>query len=260
MQATENTLRRMTRPTGMRTATTATLVLVFGVLAWPQTPPLKTAAEVLERYRKAIGGADAIAKVQSETRHGEMEQTGMKGTATFVGYAKPFLQMSKLTLPDGREILSGFNGGVSWQVSAKGASIDRDSPVEAARRDADLQYELHQPDYFKNFDFEGAVDFEGRRCYRLHGITHWGKDNNHYYDVETGLLAGYRFQSDSSSTAPVTTLLFQEYKSFGGPLVATKIVSRTGDHTQTVKFTSVSYGPLEDSIFDLPQAVKALQQ
>jgi hypothetical protein len=244
----------------MRTARAATLILVFGVIAWPQTPPLKTAAEVLERYRRAIGGADAIKKVQSETRHGEMEQTGMNGRATFVGYAKPFLQLNKVALPDGHEVLSGFNGGISWSVSPKGASIDKDTPVESARRDADLQYELHQPDYFRNFELAGAVDFEGRRCYWLHGITHWGKDNNQYYDVETGLLAGYRFQSDSSTSAAVTTLLFQEYKSFGGPLVATKVIAHTGDSTQTVTFTSVSYGPLEDSIFELPQAVKALQQ
>ncbi len=244
----------------MRTAKSATLFLFFGVLAWPQTPPLKTAAEVLERYRQAIGGGDAIKKVQSETRHGEMEETGMNGKATFVGYAKPFLQLGKLSLPDGHEILSGFNGGISWQVSPKGASIDKATPVESARRDADLQYELHQPDYFRNFDLAGVVDFEGRRCYWLHGITHWGKDNNHYYDVETGLLAGYRFQSDSSSSAAVTTLLFQDYKSFGEPLVATKVIARTGDSTQTITFTSVSYGPLEDSIFELPQAVKALQQ
>jgi hypothetical protein len=132
--------------------------------------------------------------------------------------------------------------------------------VESARRDADLQYELHQPGYFRNFELAGAVDFEGRRCYWLHGITHWGKDNNQYYDVETGLLAGYRFQSDNSTSSAVTTLLLQEYKSFGGPLAATKIIARTGDSTQTVTFTLVSYGALEDSIFELPQAVKALQQ
>jgi hypothetical protein len=46
-----------------------------------------------------------------------MEQTGMKGKATFVGYAKPFLQFNKVKLPDGHEVLSGFNGGISWSVS-----------------------------------------------------------------------------------------------------------------------------------------------
>jgi hypothetical protein len=54
--------------------------------------------------------------------------------------------------------------------------------------------------------------------------------------------------------------VFQDYKSFGGPLLATKVISRTGDHTQTVTYTSVTYEPLADSLFELPQAVKALQK
>ena len=216
MQATKNTFRQMPRTTRMRFAESTALILAFGVLAWPQTPPLKTAAEVLERYRQAIGGVDAIKKVQSETRHGEMEETGMNGKATFVGYAKPFLQLNKVTLPDGHEVLSGFNGGISWQVSPKGASIDKATPVESARRDADLQYELHQADYFRNFELAGVVDFEGRRCYRLHGTTHWGKDNNQFYDVETGLLAGYRFQSDSSSSPQSQLCCFRSTKASAG--------------------------------------------
>lgn len=59
-------------------------------------------------------------------------------------------------------------------------------------------------------------------------------------------------------TADVTTRLFQDYKIFGGPLVATKNIARTGQETQTVTFTSVTYEPLADSLFDLPAAVKAL--
>jgi hypothetical protein len=62
----------------------------------------------------------------------------------------------------------------------------------------------------------------------------------------------YRFQSDNSSSSAITTVLFQDYKSFGGSLVATKIISRTGDHSQTVTFTSVTYEPLDDSLFELP--------
>jgi len=125
------------------------------------------------------------------------------------------------------------------------------------RRDADLQYSLHQPDYFKNLDLAGVVDFEGKQCYWLHGTTHWGKDNNQFYDVQTGLLAGYRFEADDSSKT-VTTAVFQDYKSFGGPLVATKLTFRTGDQSQTFTYKSVSYEPLADSMFELPEAVKAL--
>ncbi|HEV3058801.1 MAG TPA: hypothetical protein VGY48_11155 [Vicinamibacterales bacterium] len=227
-------------------------------LVEPQPGQLKTADAVLERYQNALGGVAAIRNVVSETRRGEIEATGMTGKATFISYAKPFKSLFKVTRPDGHEIISGFDGRVSWSVTPQGASLDRDTPVEAVRRDADLQYALHQPDYFQKLEFAGVTDFDGRSCYWLHGTTHWGKDNNQFYDVQTGLLAGYRYQSDASSSAVTTALLFQAYKSFGGPLVATKMITRTGDHMQTFTVTSVSYEPLADSIFEMPDAVKAL--
>jgi hypothetical protein len=241
----------------LRLVQVGTIILAGSVRAWPQPAQLKTAEAVLEKYQQALGGVEAITRVQSETRHGEVEAIGMKGKATFISHAKPFKSLFKVTRPDGQEIISGFDGSVSWSVTSHGASIDKDTAVEAVRRDADLQYALHQPDYFQKLDFAGVADFEGRSCYWLHGTTHWGKDNNQFYDVQTGLLAGYRFQSDAASSA-VATALFQEYRSFGGPLVATKMISRTGNQVQTFTVTSVSYEPLADSIFDLPKAVKAL--
>jgi len=226
----------------------------------PLRSQVKTAEAVLERYQQALGGAGKIRSVQSETRRGEIEAKSLKGEATFIFYAKPFKGLQKVTLPDGSEIISGFDGAVSWSITPQGASIDKDTPVESDRRDADLQYALHQPDYFRKIEFAGVTDFDGRQCYWLHGTTHWGKDNNQFYDVRTGLLAGYRFQSDAQSSTRVTTMLFQDYKGFGGPLVATKVISRSGDSTQTITFLSVSYEPLADSLFELPQSVKALQK
>jgi hypothetical protein len=240
----------------MRLVKSTIIAFASAALVWPQAQ-LKTAEAVLERYKQALGGVAAIRKVQSETRHGEAEGSGMVGKITFVSYSKPFKSLNRVHRPDGGEITSGFDGAVSWSVGPGGASIDKSIPLESVRRDADLQYALHQPDYFRKFELAGVTDFEGRRCYWLHGTTHWGKDNNQFYDVETGLLAGYRFQSDDSSSAPVT-VLFQDYKSFGGPLVATKSISRMGGQSQTATCKSVSYEPLPDSMFELPQAVKAL--
>ncbi|MFZ0953876.1 MAG: hypothetical protein WAN17_16515 [Candidatus Sulfotelmatobacter sp.] len=224
---------------------------------WPQAAPFKTAEAVLDRYKQALGGVKAIAKVQSETVRGEIEGTGLSGKATFVSYAKPFKSIFKVTHADGGQAISGFDGKVSWSIDAQGPSIDKDTALEAVRRYADLQYALHQPDYFKNLDLAGVTNFDGRTCYWLHGTTHWGKDNNQFYDVQTGLLVGYRFQADNKSTA-VSTLVFRDYKNFGGPMVATRLISRTGNRMRTFIVTSVSYEPLADSIFDLPPAVKTL--
>ncbi|MFY9906446.1 MAG: hypothetical protein WAK62_14935 [Terriglobales bacterium] len=235
----------------------ACITIISPHAVWPETAQLQTADAVLERYKVAMGGADAVAKVQSETIHGEIESTGTPGKATFVYRAKPFKTLIEVTRANGSEVLSGFDGSVSWTVDPKGASIDKDTALEAVRRDADLQYPLHQPKYFRKLEFAGVTDFEGHRCYWLHGTTNWGKDNNQFYDVETGLLVGYRFQVDTKSLAVAITL-FEDYKNFGGPLVATKIISRSGDQSQTFTYKSVSYEPLADSVFALPPAVKAL--
>lgn len=233
------------------------VLLLFTACAWSQAAQLTTAEQVLERYVQVLGGKQAIANVQSMTVQGEVESTSTPGKGTFVYYGKPFKTLFKLTRADGTQIIAGFNGKVSWTITPKGAEIDKDTALGAIRRDADLQYPLHQPDYFKKLELAGISDFEGHRCYWLHGTTNWGKDNNQFYDVETGLLAGYRFESDDSSKT-LTFAIFEDYKNFGGPLIATRNTSRAGNKSQTFIYKSVSYEPLADSIFELPPAVKAL--
>jgi outer membrane lipoprotein-sorting protein len=242
----------------MRRIKFAIIILAVVAPVWAQEGQVKTVDAVLERYKQALGGVEVIARVQSETVRGEIDGTGMAAKSSFAYFAKPYRMLIKVTRADGTEVSSGFDGTVSWSIDPQGASIDKDTAPEAVRRDADLQYALHQPKYFKKLEFAGVTEFEGRSCYWLHGTTNWGKDNNQFYDVQTGLLEGYRFQADDSSGA-VVIVLFQDYKSFGGPLVATTVTSRTGDHWRTFTYKSVTYGPLPDSVFELPQAVKALQ-
>jgi hypothetical protein len=237
-----------------------TVVLVAtGISVRAQEAQLKTADAVLERYKRALGGVEAIQKVQSMTVRGEAESSAKPGKSTFVYYASPFKSLIKLTRPDGTEITAGFDGKVSWTITPQGASIDKGTPVEAIRRDKDLQYALHQPDYFRKLELAGVTDFEGHRCYWLHGTTNWAKDNNQFYDIDTGLLVGYRFESDDPSKT-ITIALFQDYKNFGGPLMATKNVERAGDRSTTFTYESVSYEPLADSLFELPEAVKRLMK
>ena len=242
-----------------RIVLSACVVMVMTGSVWAQQGELKTAAAVLDRYKEALGGAEVIKKVQSENVREEIESSSMKGKAKFIYYAKPFKSLIKITRPDGTQVLAGYDGSVSWSITSQGASIDKDTAPEAVRRDADLQYALHQPDYFKKLELAGVADFDGRPCYWLHGTTQWGKDNNQFYDMKTGLLAGYRFEADDASKT-LTIALFQDYKNFGGPLIATRNITRTGDRSQTFTYESVSYEPLPDSMFDLPDAVQRLMK
>ncbi len=90
---------------GMRLMKLAIVVFACSALVWPQVGQLKTADAVLKRYQQALGGVDAIAKVQSETVRGEVEGTGMSGKASFVYYAKPFKTLFKVTRANGSEVV-----------------------------------------------------------------------------------------------------------------------------------------------------------
>lgn len=103
-------------------------LLTCAALAFSQQSELRTAASVLARYQRALGGVDTIRKVQSETIRGEVEAAGMQGKATFIYYAKPFKSLLKVTRPDGVEITRGFDGAVSWAITPRGASVDKDTP------------------------------------------------------------------------------------------------------------------------------------
>jgi hypothetical protein len=71
------------------------------------------------------------------------------------------------------------------------------------------------------------------------------------------LLVGYRFQSDDKrSTNAIVT--FDDYRVFGGPLVATKATAPMGAQTQITRITLVSCAPLADATFEVPATVKAL--
>lgn len=222
-----------------------------------QDSALKTVTAVLEQYEHALGGTNAIAGVQAEVVHGELEVSGSSGKSKFIYYAKPGKYLLKVFGPDGTEVVSGFDGNMAWTQTEQGASVDKDVIVDSLRRDADLQYALHQTDYFKNLDLAGTTDFDGRRCYWLHGTTRWGRDNNQFYDAKTGLLAGYRFQSDSAD-AVVSTVVFEDYKSFGGPMVPTKRTTRSGDQWRTFMLDSVTYEPVSDLLFKPPQKMKTM--
>ena len=55
-----------------------------------QAAQFTTVAQVLDRYKQALGGEQAITNVQSMTVRGEVGGTATPGKATFVYYAKPF--------------------------------------------------------------------------------------------------------------------------------------------------------------------------
>jgi hypothetical protein len=112
----------------------------------------------------------------------------------------------------------------------------------------------------------GVELYEGQRCYHLHGLTNWGKLNDQFYDVATGLLAGYEFEQPFPDGSKLVHEMFADYRRIDGILFpmrqTAKIKSKQdGDWSvlRTIRYMSVTFNSVEASAFTAPASVIALK-
>lgn len=215
--------------------------------------PLPSAQEVTARFAAALGGEAAIGKHASITTSLRYEDTAKHQVLQETTYAKDFKSLTVFTFPDGSVDRTGYDGTDAW-------SLDKDGKVHHAkpevlpsvRRDADMLYFTHILRYFRSMRTEDVESFDGRPCYRLQGINNWGIQNEHFYDVKTGLLAGYRFDPSWRGGAKGYTIqIFSGYADFDGSKFATRIVTQNAAGTTVETVTGVSYAPIDDTVFEL---------
>lgn len=231
---------------------------------------LPTAQDVVARYDEALGGRVAILRHTSSTTRGTLEihRPDRLVTLPFVYLAgAPYKRLERISLPNGAgDVLSGFDGETAWSFDPRsGPQVLTGDERESQKRDADFYYPLNELSWFKSMKTIGVEDFEGRPCYHLQGINNWNKPNDHFYDQQTGLLAGYEFDSAWRGGPGLTREIFSDYQKVDGVLVPMqqilKVKSKSGGDwtvSQVVTYTSVTFNDVDPKVFLLPQVVRDL--
>jgi putative heme iron utilization protein len=200
-------------------------------LAFAATLQLPTVQQVLDRYVQVTGGREALLRHKSMTVH------MAEGDVQMVLYTKSGKIEQKITFPDGKVMLGGYDGTVAWSLDTAG------------------KVHLPQGDVIKTI----AIDvrpFNGRPCYHLKGINNWGQTNEQFYDTTTGLLIGYAFNTAWRGGNGDATATFEDYTDYGGVLMPAKTTSRDGNDVSVDRIVSVTYDDVDDKVFALPEAVR----
>jgi hypothetical protein len=217
---------------------------------------LPTASEVLERH-VAVTGARALQRHVSMTVRGRYQDPAHQLDVETVTYATDGKFLLRAELPGGRTYRTGYDGHTAWTVNGAGkVTLPVGDAVKSIARDADLYYHLHVLKYFRSMKVIDLKDFGGRQCYHLLGINNWGKVNEQFYDIETGLLRGYAFDTAWRGGKGAATDTFEDYKDFDGILMAAKVTSRDGDDLTITLITAVTYDDVDASVFALPREVE----
>lgn len=218
------------------------------------------AVEIIEASIEALGGSDVLteAKYMKQTGTITIPSAGLSGTLE--SYAKsPDSFLLVMTLPGFGEQRTGMNDGVAWSSDVmSGPRLLSDEETESLKDEADVTSQLQFRDQYPTIEFVGEVDFDGSKASKIKLIDDDGNESIKYYSVETKLPLGVE-QTAPSQMGPIKTVtIMRDYKEIGGMKVPFTIVQKLGPQEVKMEIKETSFDKFDESVFELPAAVKAL--
>ena len=221
---------------------------------------LPPARQIVDKFVAAIGGEAAFKTVKSMRARGEMRiaAQGIRGDLE-VYSARPAKALYRVTVPGVGKIEQGYDGRIGWTVSPV-AGPELVSGRELAERADDAWFDgpLHQADRLRELTTMAAVEFDGRKSWKVRVVHNSGHEQIEYFDVDTGLLIGSEADQASPQGVVHTVNIIRNYTKFGSLMQATSFVQRALGFEQTMTLTLVEYDNVPASTFEPPADVRAL--
>jgi hypothetical protein len=223
------------------------------VLAAPLQAQLPTVQQVYDRFAEAVGGRAAWATVQARADKGTADITFAGLTGNYARYtAAPGLM--RLTIDLGMGVVDqGFDGTVGWAQQPMGGAV-KATPQQVAemQEGAAMGAAFLDPSRYASAVVEGTELFDGVQCHKLKVTTRSGTERWEFFEVDSGLRRGMITKSPAGELRATST----DYKPFEGRKVATRLVQSTAQGDVVITLQSVSFAPLDASVFEAPAAVK----
>jgi hypothetical protein len=215
------------------------------------------AAAIVARHTAAVGGAAAFRALKHlhTVTTASMSTPGTPEVRTELYAKAPNLVYMKMDMPGIGPMEMGFDGKIAWSNSAvAGPTIHDDMPAQMTSA---ANFAAPPLDGLR-LAYAGRRQIGARSYDAIKASMPDGQSFTHYFDVETGLLAG---MDPEGITPPPNrmTLTFDDYKRFGAVLQATKVTTVAQGQEIVMRTVSISYAPFDAKIFDPPRAVLELR-
>jgi len=223
-----------------------------------------TADQILARYAKARGGAEAWQAVKSMAWTGRIESMPESATP-----ATPFMMMFRRpnatrfeVIAQGRRSVRIFNGEKGWKLRPTGQGLPdisdySNEEVGSARDAAELDGPLiDSRTKGVAVETQGDDQVEGRKAYRLKVTLPTGQVQFHWIDAETFLDIRYdRLTQDAKGRRHTTSVFYRNYKTVQGLVIPMSIEtgSATGQGGSRMVIERIALNPaLGDDAFRDP--------
>jgi photosynthetic reaction center cytochrome c subunit len=217
-----------------------------------------TADEIIEKYLAAVGGADAIKKLNSRV---------MKGTILAGGSESPIELLTKapnkrisITHNASGESYTAFDGTAGWMGNS-GRPAREMSPAEseAAGLDAEFSLALRLKEIFPQFRKGRSEEINGADCELLIGTRPNRPPVRLYFDKSTGLLMRLVRYGETPVGRNPTQIDYADYRDAGGVKIPFRWTLARPNGRFTIQIAEVKTNvPVDDDRFAKPADPRAL--
>jgi len=224
----------------------------------PEAATLPAVQEILDKYARAVGGADAAAKMKTLTMKGTRQAgSGPPGSLEIYleGTSKALIVAGG---PNG-ETVQGLNGDTGWVKGPRGQH--QFDPGEVAQiRDLLLMYQpVKVPAKAGGMKVTGTDKVGDRDAYVLRGDSGDGGSTRYFFDTRTGLLLRATVLRPTMLARIPEQTDYDDYRDVDGLKLPYSVVSSAVDSRSSAsrKFTEIRQNVAIDAKkFDPPAASK----
>lgn len=151
-------------------------------------PALPEAASVLDRYVRAVGGSDALAKVVSRVQTGQLTGFGPHPFPITIYAKSPNMRVSIVTTPRG-ESITAYDGTSGWLGGGRRPPRDMSAAEsKAARLEADMLFPADVRDLYLHVKVEPPATVDGTEAVHVVARNEGEPPVELFFDPSSGLL------------------------------------------------------------------------
>jgi hypothetical protein len=218
---------------------------------------LPTVDEILDRYINALGGMQALDKVNTRLRKGSVDVAGVRGTfELYEGAPNKSLFIGSLPPPIG-SVEQAFNGTSGWVRNQNGVFPMSGDGLVQTKRESAFYGDVKLKEQFKLMNVTGREQLDGREFYVLLGNRPDDQIEKLYFDVQTGLLARRYWETPTYFGGLPNTTDYEDYRQVGSVRLPFLIRKARAGRTflQTVSEYKLNL-TIDDAKFEKPVAQK----
>jgi len=221
-----------------------------------QKPPaLPAATQILDRYVQALGGSEALGKIDSRTITGKITSGGQPPVSVDVYAKAPNKRASYVHMERGDSV-TAFDGTAGWLGAPGRPPRMMSAPEsESAAIDAEFRFPTRTKELFKDLEVAPSEKIGGHDAVLVIGRTEGHPPVKMYFDAQSGLLLRLMRYVETPLGRNPTQIDYDDYRDLDGIKVPYRWTVARPNGRFTIQAETVKQNvAIDDTRFTAPPA------